>query len=84
VPLSTPLDLSRVSVSFIPADGSSPLPLLVNGEPENVDEERAKVILSEEDIEVRVDVGCGVEKASYWTCDLSYVCLAQPNKTLWS
>ena len=57
----------------MPSDGSKPLPVLVNGEPENVDERRASEILSAEEFEVKVDLGCGSEKATYWTCDLSYV-----------
>ena len=73
VPLSTPLDPTRVSVSFVPTDGSPVLPLLVNGEPEEVDEVRAKEILSAEDLEVRVDLNLGSESAKYWTCDFSYV-----------
>jgi glutamate N-acetyltransferase/amino-acid N-acetyltransferase len=72
VPLSAPLDPSRVSVSFVPADGSNALPVLVRGEPEDVDEDRAKEILSEEDFEVRVELGLGEESARYWTCDFSY------------
>ncbi|KAI0255690.1 arginine biosynthesis ArgJ [Lactifluus subvellereus] len=72
VPLSAPLDPTRVSVSFIPTDGSPVLPLLVNGEPEDVDEVRAKEILSAEDLEVRVELGLGSESAKYWTCDFSY------------
>lgn len=70
--LSTPLDPSLISVSFIPTDGSSSLPLLVNGEPIGVDEVRAKEILSAEDLEIRVDLGLGSETARYWTCDFSY------------
>ncbi|KAI0299294.1 arginine biosynthesis bifunctional protein ArgJ beta chain [Russula brevipes] len=70
--LSTPLDPTRVSVSFIPTDGSPVLPLLVNGEPEQVDEVRAAEILSAEDLEVRVDLAVGSESAKYWTCDFSY------------
>ena len=45
----------------------------MNGEPEKVDEDRAKEILSLEDIEVEVDLGLGSQEAKYWTCDLSYV-----------
>ena len=75
VPLSTPLDPTRVSVSFVPTDGSPVLPLLVNGEPEEVDEVRAKEILSAEDLEVRVNLNLGSESAKYWTCDFSYVSL---------
>ncbi|KAI0306046.1 arginine biosynthesis ArgJ [Multifurca ochricompacta] len=73
VPLSAPLDPTRVSVSFVPIDGSPVLPLLVNGEPEHVDEVRAKEILSAEDLEVRIELGLGSECAKYWTCDFSYV-----------
>ena len=73
VPLSAPLDPSRMSVSFVPTDGSPVLPLLVNGEPENVDEVRAKEILSAEDLEIRIELGLGSESAKYWTCDFSYV-----------
>ncbi|KAH7885662.1 arginine biosynthesis bifunctional protein ARG7 [Phlebopus sp. FC_14] len=80
-PLSTPLDPSAVSVSFVPSPTSSntaPLPVLVNGEPipSGVDEERASEILGEEEFEVRVDLGGqgvgGKEGAKYWTCDFSY------------
>ncbi|KAH8103871.1 arginine biosynthesis bifunctional protein ARG7 [Cristinia sonorae] len=63
---------SRVSVSFVPLDGSSPLPLLVNGEPRKVDEARASEIVSAEDFEIKVELGLGSESAQYWTCDFSY------------
>lgn len=62
-----------MSVSFVPTDGSPVLPLLVNGEPEEVDEVRAKEILSAEDLEIRVNLNLGSESAKYWTCDFSYV-----------
>lgn len=71
--LSTPVEPTRVSVSFIPTDGSSVLPLLVNGEPQKLDEVRAKEILVNEDLEIRVDLGLGKENAKYWSCDFSYV-----------
>ncbi|KAL4252143.1 Arginine biosynthesis bifunctional protein ArgJ, mitochondrial [Abortiporus biennis] len=70
--LSEPLVPSRVSVSFVPADGSSPLPLLVNGEPEVVDEDRALEIVSKGDLGINVQLGLGNESAKYWTCDFSY------------
>ncbi|PSR76295.1 hypothetical protein PHLCEN_2v8527 [Hermanssonia centrifuga] len=73
IPLSAPLDPTKVSVSFVPCDGTTPLPLLVNGEPEKVDEARASQIVSQEDLEVRVDLGLGNACAQYWTCDFSYV-----------
>jgi glutamate N-acetyltransferase/amino-acid N-acetyltransferase len=70
----------RTSVSFRPVDGSEVLKLLVNGEPESVDEERASVILQNEDLEIVVDLGggekgdagCGGEDAVYWFCDFSH------------
>ncbi|KAF8185199.1 hypothetical protein BJ912DRAFT_1022946 [Pholiota molesta] len=52
-----------VNVSFVPSDGTPALAVLVRGEPEAVDEARAKEILSQEDFEV---------VARYWTCDFSY------------
>ncbi|GJE90300.1 bifunctional ornithine acetyltransferase/N-acetylglutamate synthase [Phanerochaete sordida] len=72
VPLSAPLDPTRVNVSFIPADGTAPLALLVNGEPEKVDEARASEIIGQDDLEIRVELGLGNESAKYWTCDFSY------------
>ncbi|KZV98752.1 arginine biosynthesis protein ArgJ [Exidia glandulosa HHB12029] len=71
-PLSEPVNPNRVSVSFIPTDGSAELKLLVNGEPEALDEARAKTILEEEDLEVRIDLGMGKESTKYWTCDFSH------------
>lgn len=73
---------ANTSVSFIPADGSAPLKLLTRGEPETVDEERAKQILEMEDLEILVrleDDGESVEssdrrrhEAVFWTCDFSH------------
>lgn len=68
----------KTNVSFVPQDGSNPLKLLVNGEPEAVDEVRAAKILDQEDLEILVDLGggkdgTGTEESSYWTCDLSHV-----------
>ncbi|KAJ5238911.1 hypothetical protein N7468_003530 [Penicillium chermesinum] len=70
----------RTSVSFRPVDGSPILKLLVNGEPEAVDEDRASAILQNEDLEIEVDLGggeqgaagCGGEDAVYWFCDFSH------------
>ena len=69
----------RTSVSFVPHAGANReiLKLLVDGEPEVVDEQRAGEILAEEDLEILVDLGggeggSGVEEASYWTCDFSH------------
>jgi glutamate N-acetyltransferase / amino-acid N-acetyltransferase len=75
VPLSAPVDPTRVSVSFLPRDGTSPLELLVQGEPQRVDEERAKTIIQNEDVEISIELGMGSEEARYWTCDFSHVSL---------
>ncbi|KAJ5104863.1 hypothetical protein NUU61_002210 [Penicillium alfredii] len=70
----------RTSVSFRPVDGSPILKLLVNGEPETVDETRASAILQNEDLEIEIDLGggdqgaagCDGEDAVYWFCDFSH------------
>ena len=67
----------RTSVSFVPTDGSGILNLLVDGEPEAVDEARAATILESEDLEIRVDLGGGTsgkgkKEANYWFCDFSH------------
>lgn len=73
---------SHTTVSFVPADGSPELKLLVRGEPQTVDEERAKEILEMEDLEISVnladrDLFREDEKIEYseavvWTCDFSH------------
>lgn len=62
----------KTNVSFIPADGSKELKLLVNGEPEQVDEQRASEILEMEDLEILVKLGTGDKTALHWTCDFSH------------
>ncbi|KAL8298732.1 hypothetical protein RB597_007377 [Gaeumannomyces tritici] len=62
----------RTSVSFVPTDGTAELKLLVNGEPEQVDEVRAAEILQLEDLEILVRLGTGSAEATYWTCDFSH------------
>jgi glutamate N-acetyltransferase / amino-acid N-acetyltransferase len=62
----------KTNVSFIPSDGSQELKLLVDGEPEMVDEKRAAQILDHEDLEILVRLGTGKEEATCWTCDYSH------------
>lgn len=62
----------RTNVSFVPTDGTDELKLLVNGEPELVDEARAAEILELEDLEILVRLGTGDKEAAYWTCDYSH------------
>ncbi|CCH41938.1 hypothetical protein BN7_1477 [Wickerhamomyces ciferrii] len=68
-----PVNTEKTNVSFIPTDGSADLKLLVNGEPQQIDETRASEILEFEDLEIHVDLGTnGDGEASFWTCDLSH------------
>lgn len=63
----------ETSVSFVPRDGSERLKLLVKGEPETVDEERAGRLLESEDLEIEVELSeKGGEEATVWTCDFSH------------
>ncbi|KAF3770667.1 arginine biosynthesis protein ArgJ [Cryphonectria parasitica EP155] len=62
----------KTNVSFVPVDGSAELKLLVDGEPEAVDEARASEILQAEDLDILVRLGTGKEEATYWTCDYSH------------
>lgn len=48
------------------------LQLVKGGQPFNVDEARAKAILSHKDISITVDLGLGPAQATVWTCDLSH------------
>ncbi len=67
------VQLDKMSVSFVPSDGSPELELLMKGEPQVVDETRAAQILENEDLEIRVDLGVsGDGEASYWFCDFSH------------
>jgi glutamate N-acetyltransferase/amino-acid N-acetyltransferase len=65
----------QTSVSFIPADGSAELKLLVNGEPQAIDEARAAEILEMEDLEILVQLSNkekDVGEATVYTCDFSH------------
>lgn len=67
----------RTNVSFVPAENSAsreegPLRLLVRGQPEAVDEERAARLLQDEDLKIDVDLGTGSQEARYWFCDFSH------------
>ena len=64
-------------MSFFPAGTSKSkdegeLRLLVDGEPQAVDEARAARLLEDEDLIVDVDLGIGREEGTYWTCDFSH------------
>ena len=71
------VDPSKTSVSFVPTEnsaskGEGPLRLLVNGEPEEVDEARASRLLQDEDLKIEVDLGTGTVESKYWFCDFSH------------
>ena len=59
------MTLERTSVSFIPADGSKELKLLINGEPVAFDEARVKQILEMDDLEIKVDLHTDEETGNY-------------------
>ncbi|KAI8146146.1 ArgJ family protein [Fennellomyces sp. T-0311] len=67
-----PVDASKVSVNFVPTDGTEKLKLMITGEPEVVDEDRASEILKMEDLIIEVDLGQGQSETKFWTCDLSH------------
>ena len=63
-PSSFTIDPLKVSVSFVPSDGSGVLRTLIRGEPQSVDEVKAKRILDLEDIEIQVDLEMGDHSAA--------------------
>jgi len=60
----------KTDVSF--KSGAGEIEVFKSGQPVNFSEEKAKKILSEEEIEILVDLHNGSEKASVWGCDLTY------------
>ncbi|KAI5259285.1 arginine biosynthesis bifunctional protein ArgJ beta chain [Aureobasidium subglaciale] len=74
-PGNTLIKPQQTSVSFIPADGSEELKLLVNGEPQAIDEARAAAILEMEDLEILVKLSTKegeLGEATVYTCDFSH------------
>jgi len=67
-----PVNPEKTSVSFVPTDGSKELALCINGEPENVDEDRASEILAMHDLNIKVELGAGPHSFRFWTCDLTH------------
>ncbi|KAI2643238.1 arginine biosynthesis bifunctional protein ArgJ [Xylaria nigripes] len=66
------LNPDTTTVSLLPGDGSTGLALLVNGVPEAVDETRAAEILEQENLEIVISLGTGLQEAVHWTCDMSH------------
>jgi len=71
--------LGYAEVDFVPEktdvsfkSGAGEIEVCKNGQTVNFSEEKAKKILSEEEIEILVNLHNGDEKASVWGCDLTY------------
>jgi len=60
------VDIERLSLWF------DDLHLVKDGQPYNVDEERALEILSQDEVAITVDLGQGEAEATVWTCDLTH------------
>jgi len=60
------VDPDRLSLWF------DDLHLVKDGQPYDVDEERAAEILSQDEITIAVDLGQGEAEATIWTCDLTH------------
>ena len=64
------VDVNRIDVSFRSAKGE--IPVCKNGAGIPFSEEKAKEILSEDEIEISVDLNSGGYGAVSWGCDLTY------------
>ena len=64
------LDINRVDVSF--ASKAGELPVCKNGAGIEFSEEKAKEILSEDEITINIDLLSGEKSATAWGCDLTY------------
>lgn len=63
-------DYLKTDVSFSSEGGS--ISVCKNGRGQSFDEAEAKRVLSEDEVEILVDLKEGTEKATAWGCDLSY------------
>ena len=63
-------DPDKVNVSFASAAGE--IPECSNGRGLDFDEDRAKKILSEHDVEIRISMGEGNAACTCWGCDITY------------
>lgn len=63
-------DPNKVDIVFASSAGS--ILLMDKGTPIVFDEDKAKMILSEKEIQVNIKISEGNEKATAWGCDLSY------------
>ncbi|KAI9136162.1 hypothetical protein BKA69DRAFT_1066137 [Paraphysoderma sedebokerense] len=68
-PAASNLNPQHINLYLSSADDT--LHLVSHGRPHEIDEDRASKILKNEDFTIRVELGAGKEKATYWTCDFS-------------
>ena len=66
----TALDAGKADVAFSSAAGR--IEVCLGGSGIDFSEEKAKAVLSEKEITIEVDLGCGVFDAVAWGCDLTY------------
>ena len=64
------IDITKIDIAFRSAKGE--IPVCQNGSGVAFSEEKAKEILSEEEIEILVDLHDGIHTSKAWGCDLTY------------
>ncbi len=64
------VDISKINVAFVSKAGS--IDVCKNGSGVEFSEEKAKEILLENEIEIRVELGNGAYSSTAWGCDLTY------------
>jgi glutamate N-acetyltransferase/amino-acid N-acetyltransferase len=64
------VDITKIDVAF--ASRAGQIPVCVNGAGVDFSEELAKKILSEDEININIDLKSGSETAVAWGCDLTY------------
>ncbi|MBQ6117642.1 MAG: bifunctional ornithine acetyltransferase/N-acetylglutamate synthase, partial [Clostridia bacterium] len=64
------VDVNRIDVSF--ASKAGVIAVCENGAGVDFSEEKAKEILTEEEIEILIDLNSGSANATAWGCDLTY------------
>lgn len=64
------VDVTKIDVAFASSAGS--IPVCKNGCGVEFSEEKAKEILTQDEIKIQVNLNDGSEKATAWGCDLTY------------
>ena len=68
--MASDLDVTKIDVDFVSGGGSVSVCRGGSGIP--FSEEKAKEVLSDDEIEVRIALNDGSESAVAWGCDLTY------------